>query len=169
VTAIGQLKQGERVKVSGEVVLDRALVAPLVGKRCAYWCAEVRSHNNNRSEEAGVHWEAVPFWLQDATGRVWVDPDIERFTLRSEVVARSGTLDEPSPDERALLDRMNVLATDLLGLYRKLSYRMEVLEEGEQVAVLGTVAWVEVQGQPTLALVAGEEGLTVSDAKEVYH
>jgi len=64
---------------------------------------------------------------------------------------------------------MNVLATDLLGLYRKLSYRMEVLEEGERVAVLGTVAWVAVQGQPTLALVAGEEGLTVSDAKEVYH
>ena len=59
---------------------------------------------------------------------------------------------------RALLDRMNVLATDLLGLYRKLSYRMEVLEEGEQVAVLGTVAWVAVQGQPTLALVA-EGGL----------
>jgi len=168
-TEIGRLRPGERRKVSGAVVLDTVLLSPLDGRRCAYWCATVEEKRDKGGwVEVGALWEGVPFWVEEPTGRVRVDPGVDRLALAGEGFGCSGVQDDPSPEEADLLARMGLSATGLLGLNRTLSYKVAALEEGEQVAVLGTVELVAIGGEPAVALVSGEEGLTVSDAADVH-
>lgn len=166
---IGGLRPGQRVKVTGRVALRKALESPLQGRSCAYWAALVEEKAGKNSwRTVADRWEGVPFWIEDPTGRVHVDPGLAKLALGTSRIGGSGTFDDPGPREAAALEQFGLSGTGLLGMNRHLRYSEASIDDGELVSVIGEVAVVEVDGEPALALVAMEEELVVSDAHDVH-
>ena len=116
------------------------LSAPLSGRQCAAWEVVVEEQ---RSSGKSTSWytivrqvEAVPFLVEDETGRAHVDPSGAQLVVTADRHSRSGTFDDPTPEERAFLDRHGEEATGWV-FNRTLRYREGVLEPDELVAVLG--------------------------------
>ncbi len=167
---IGGLRPGQRVKVTGSVVLRSALSSPFRESRCAYWAATVEEKAGKNSWRTVVdQWEGAAFWIEDPSGRVYVDPGGDKLALATTRAGASGTFDDPGPDEARALERLGLESTNFFGLNRQLRYAEASLDDGELVAVLGEVAVVEVDGEPALALVSGAGELVVSDAEDVHH
>lgn len=163
------LRPGEVVKVSGRVALREALESPLRGAACAHWSAQIREKVGKNSWKVRAELsESRPFWLEDASGRVYVDLRSESLSLQTARQGASGLLDDPGPREQALLERAGMAAVGSIGFNRVLGYHEASLDEGERVAVLGVAAVVEVDGEPALAIVPGPEGLVVSDRADVH-
>jgi len=89
----GAVSIGGKVEVKGTIQCDSPLTAPLSGKPCVWFSCESREkievtyyetnqqtkqqERKTKNEERVVRSEKsmVPFWLQDATGRVMVRPE----------------------------------------------------------------------------------------------
>jgi hypothetical protein len=168
-TSASGLRPGERVKVTGRIVLRAKLTSPFGGSTCAYWLATVEEKAGKDSWRTLVErWEGRGFWVDDGTERVWVDPDGEKLPLRRESAGRSGTFDDPSSREAQALAELGVDPTGLLGFNRTLRFHESSLDEDERVSVAGVVKLTEIDGVPALSLVGGEEGLLVSDALDIH-
>ncbi|MEZ4236326.1 MAG: hypothetical protein R3F59_09225 [Myxococcota bacterium] len=164
---IGQLRPGQRVKVRGRVVVREALESPFHGWRCAYWQVKVEEKRGKHWHDRAVQHEGRAFFLEDATGRVYVDPAGDRLPLDLDRAGGSGTFDDPTPREEAALVELGIDPTTMLGFNRLLRFHEASLDEGEEVCAAGEVALLEVDGEPVLALVPGQDGLIVSDAPDL--
>ncbi|HNC98862.1 MAG TPA: GIDE domain-containing protein, partial [Myxococcota bacterium] len=165
------LRQGMRARVRGTIAgSDGLLTAPLSGRRVAWYRATVSEHRKHGKRS---HWHTIieeergqDFLLQDATGQCKIRMDRARVASNTDAATRSGTFDDPSPDEQAFLDRYRRSSTGLFGLNRQLRYAEQVLEEGEAVTVLGRVTdtGADSFGPSVAELGADPElGLLVSD------
>jgi hypothetical protein len=169
VQPISGLRPGERVKVSGRVVLERRrLKSPFRGVPCAYWAAKVREKTGKHYHDRAEQWESVPFWLDDGTGKVRIDPGGRKLPLPYEDVGRSGTFDDPTPEEQDALARLGLTSENWLGMNRQYRFEEASLDDDEQVAVIGEVVIEEIDGEPVLTLTEGAEGLVISDAFGVH-
>ena len=138
---IASYPHGGIKRVVGVLSLDgEPLAAPLSGRRCAAWEVVVEEQ---RSSGKSTSWytivrevQAVPFMLDDDTGRAHVDPSGAQIVVTADRRSRSGTFDDPTPEERAFLDRHGEEAEGWV-FNRTLRYREGVLEPDERVAVLG--------------------------------
>lgn len=168
--AIRGLQPGQTVKVTGKVVLQVPLEAPISGQSCAYWQVTVREKvGKNNYHTVSEQWEGTAFTIDDGTGTVHVDPRGTKLALASTVAGRSGTFDDPSGAEALYLDRIGVSATSMLGLNRTLQFHESSLHDGEQVSVMGAVEIAVVDGEPVLTLVHDGNGeLVVSDLREAH-
>lgn len=166
------LRPGQRARVTGRVVCDRPVVAPLSHTRCAWAQVVVEEpHGSNSWRVAGTLVRSAPFWLDDGTGRVLVDPDGDaHLVVQREDPTRSGAFDDPDAREAAVLHELGLDPTTLLGLAnRTFRYTERRLDQGELVSAAGVVQIREADGEPYLAVVAPDDGpVLVSDAPEAH-
>lgn len=131
------LGEGRAGRIIGTARVHReTVVAPLTGRTCVYYIAEVGVPGGGKasdwqtivSEEHGVL-----FAVEDATGRALVDAASARLALDYDLHAQSTSLDEPSELQRAFLQRHRCDPTN-----RALLYREAIIADGETIAVLGS-------------------------------
>lgn len=155
-------------RVTGKV-LDRelALQAPLSGVSCAWYNVTVEELDAQEDHES---WNVVfaeergaDFVLDDGTAQASIRMTGARVHSLSELDAKSGTLQNATPAQVALLTRNNQKPTNFVGMNRQLRYREAVIRAGESVTVLGRVR--SVDGAPGKFEVVAPEGgqLFVSD------
>ncbi|HEY5922885.1 MAG TPA: GIDE domain-containing protein [Kofleriaceae bacterium] len=139
--SIQELRDDELGKVVGRARgLDEMLEAPLSGRRCVYFVAIVEEQ---RSTGKSSYWKTiiketrgVLFMLEDDSGRALVDATAARIAIDFDGKSKSGTFDDPTPVERAFLDRHGQKGEGWI-FNRTLRYREAVIADGETIAVLG--------------------------------
>lgn len=127
------------VEINGQIVARSAQTAPFSGRPCAYWEIDIATRTR-RSGHSIVHRNAsgAPFFLRDDTGLAMVYPKgascTINFGLEEECLGLS------LPDVYA--DYLNEQRLGRSALWRlgMLRFRERVLEEGQQVYVLGSAA-----------------------------
>ncbi|MEJ7603241.1 MAG: GIDE domain-containing protein [Kofleriaceae bacterium] len=112
------------------------LRAPLSGRPCIYYVAVVEELHGKQWKETVREERGVPFVLDDGSGRALVDPTGAEVELDIDTTGASGTLDDASPAEPALLARHGRVSRGKL-FNHSVKYREAIIAIGETVAVLG--------------------------------
>jgi hypothetical protein len=128
-----------RVELHGRAQGKGELLAPLTGASCVYYRflveQEVRSGRRRRwrTVAAGSS-EAWPFYLEDETGRVLVDPTGARVELERDFSATDPPLEGPLAVFAA---EHGIETRGFLGLGRRTRFAEWRLAPGEEIYVLG--------------------------------
>jgi E3 Ubiquitin ligase len=125
------------VEVNGHVAPRSVVTAPFSGKPCAYWEVDVATRAR-RNAWSVVHRNASghPFYLSDDTGTALVYPQGSRCTIQYQVEEECSGL--ALPDCYADYFRDQHLGMSTLWRMGALRFRERLLEEGQQVYVLGS-------------------------------
>ena len=126
------------VEVHGRVSSRSTQTAPFSGKTCAYWQVDIAVRGRNRGSWSVIHRNASgsPFFLADDTGMAMVYPHGSDCRLRFGTEEECFGLMPPSPYAEYLHEHGSFMTqTARLGMLR---FRERVLEEGQDVYVLGT-------------------------------
>lgn len=176
-TPIGSVRDGEVVKIVGAVELESGpLTAPLTGRRCAWYVADVEEYEGS-GESAGwkntVNEErSQPFFVRDATGGALVSVEEARAVLVSDRRGQVSLVDAPSAELKEFLARHG--RHPAAGV----KWSEGVIEAGEAVAVVGIGRWeggpaatgapYRDRATPRLLRMTGtkEQPLLVSDYRE---
>jgi len=138
---IAALGDGQEARVVGRVVPMQTMAAPLSGRPCVFYDITVEQYRSNGRSSGSWHTilrerRGVPFLVEDGSGRALVDPEGAQIAVVHDSTTRSGTLDDASPQEEALLARHGLKSQGWV-LNKRLRYNEGVFEPGETVAVLG--------------------------------
>jgi hypothetical protein len=134
---IGSMAMG-LVEVHGAVRGRSWHTAPFSGRPCAYWQVDVSVRGRNRASWSVVHRNesGSPFFLQDESGVALVYPHGAECRLRHGTEEECFGLNLPAPYADYLREHPSfVLPLARLSYMR---FRERILEEGQQVYVLGT-------------------------------
>jgi hypothetical protein len=125
------------VEVQGGVVPRSTVMAPFSNRPCAYWEVDI-STETRRGQWHVVHrnHSGHPFFLQDDTGVVMVLPSGADTRINFGVEEECAGLSLPECYARYMRDE-NLALRDLWQL-SSMRFRERLLEEGQQVFVLGT-------------------------------
>nr|HEX4313726.1 GIDE domain-containing protein [Kofleriaceae bacterium] len=139
--AIADLPEGQRGRVVGAAIaIGPPLRAPLSGRPCVYYSAQVDyfDSHENLFEPVVVAKElrGGPFALADGSGRAIVDPTGAELELVIELCNASPTFDAKASVERGFFERHGHPHYDWL-LDKRARYHEAIIEVGERVAVLG--------------------------------
>lgn len=130
------------VELKGKAVSAKeTLVAPFSGKKCFRhsWVVEQEYHD----KDGHTHWrtvqsgaEAVPFYLQDDTGKVLVSADKAQLDMPSTFQEGSGIGKEPPARVKAFLDKKGIKWSGWI-FNKPMRYRESAVEAGTALYVLG--------------------------------
>lgn len=140
--AVAEAPHGQLVRLAGRAQLfEESLQAPLSGRPCVHYLLVVEEY---RSSGKSGRWVevireevSVDFLLRDASGAARVRMGGARVDIARDRSTRSGTFDDATPTEAAILARHGKEATTFFGFNRKHRYHEGVLELDEHVTVLG--------------------------------
>jgi len=138
---VAEYPHGGYKRIRGELrYVGRPLQAPLSGRACAAWQVVVEEYRgtakHGRWVEVIRETKAVPFTLSDVTGTAFVDPQGGTVVITVDRESKTGLLDDPAAAEQRFMQRHGRDSDGLL-LDKPLRYTEGILEEGEDVAVLG--------------------------------
>ncbi|HEX2571680.1 MAG TPA: DUF3592 domain-containing protein [Polyangia bacterium] len=152
-TSIRDVQVGQRVKIVGRLVHgENALTAPLSGRSCACYRVTVTEAGDDCDHQVLDEIRSADFFVEDGSGKALVRLSGRAQLIIVEDVHRSsGTFNDPTPELKAFLERHGQSSRGVLGVFnRSLKYVEGVLEQGEQVAVVG-VARLESDPDPHAA------------------
>lgn len=151
--SIHSVTDGEIVKISGKVELTGPpLVAPLSGRKCAYYhvLVEQQVNTGKSSHYKKVIEEEVagPFGIRDgrSCARIGIrDPqsasrDVESYIV-DDAKYESGIFNDPTEVLDNYLSAHNLNSENFIGFNKSMRYREGILEEGEVISVLGKARW----------------------------
>ena len=185
---ISEIKDGEFAKVVGRLRLAETppLEAPLTSRPCAYFEVKVEER---QSSGRSSHWETIvqtmesqeTIFVEDDSGKALVTLAAPQVVLHMDTHLESGFLNDASPRLEAFLARHGHSSEGWV-FNKTIRYTEGVLEEGEQVAVLGHCVWEPDPDPPAgghgagyrempmrLHITdAGEEQMIVSDDLSVH-
>ncbi len=152
---LNQFRDGDVAKVVGQVQLvDEGLVAPLSDRRCAYYHVLVEQ---KVSSGKSSHWKTIideeradKLVLREGGNFAYVPKgNIESLIVKDRSYS-SGFMNDATERLEWYLNSKGLQSENMLGLNKTIRYREGVLEEGEEVAVLGKGIWksAESQGLP---------------------
>lgn len=137
VRRISAVRAGERVRVIGTArAQGETLKAPLTGRPCLYYCAEVWARRRKSWRMTIRKVRGVPFLVDDGSGVALVNPNRADVLLGTVASNRSGAFDNASPAEARFLAQHGEQSTGLI-FNRSFRYSEAIIEVGERVAVLG--------------------------------
>jgi hypothetical protein len=121
------------------------LMAPISERGCALYRVVIREQK--RSGGRGV-WETVidasdcqrSFWLEDHSGRALIKPVLTQVALVLDAHQQTGVFKDPTPELEAFLLEHGQETQGWL-FNRNLKVEEGILEQGEQVAVMGLARW----------------------------
>lgn len=138
-TCVSQARDGQLVKLVGRVhFLGNPLVAPLTSRRCAYYAVwSVGDPGTPAATMPPCNESGQDFLLQDATGTALI-----HLTNADVVVERDGQYQATMGMPPHLAQFLHTYARGSQGrVQNPFDFREGVLEEGEQVAVIGRCTW----------------------------
>ncbi len=124
-------------EIRGEVVTRSAHEAPFSGRSCAYWEVEIATASS-RNGWTTVHRASSgnPFFVKDATGVALVYPQGAQCKVRNQVEETCSGIGLPECYAQ-YLDTHRLAFRHVWRLSR-LRFRERILEDGQQIFVLGT-------------------------------
>lgn len=136
---IGAFPHGALGRVAGELELvEGELTAPLTGRRCAAYEVVVEELRGAGSRRVVQEIKAVPFVVDDGTGRALVHPEHADFAITADVDdEEAGVLVDPTPRQRDFLVRSGHASLAAHNSLTVLRFHEGVLAPGERVAVVG--------------------------------
>lgn len=125
------------VELQGKIVQRSEHSAPFSGRPCAYWEVDIATHGKNNSCTI-VHRNSSgsPFFLQDETGLALVYPKGAECHVRHQVEETCMGISLPECYSRYMDEHH--LALRHVWQLTSLRFRERILEEGQQVYVLGS-------------------------------
>lgn len=144
---ISAFLSGDIAKVVGNVeFVGEPLIAPLSGRRCAYYYVLVEQLVSTGKSS---HWKKIieeevggTFVIRDGRYRAHINSD---STLKTYIVQdeeyESGFRNDATETLENYLRANNMESENLLGFNKKLRYKKGILEEGECMAVMGRGEW----------------------------
>ncbi|MBR8535498.1 hypothetical protein KDU71_08000 [Carboxylicivirga sediminis] len=147
---LSDFRDGDVAKVVGTVeITDEALVAPLSNRKCAYYHVLVEQ---KVSSGKSSHWKKL---IEEEVAGKFVIRDgadyacIGRGQLKSYIVQdrnfSSGFMNDASEQLEWYLNHKGYESENMLGFNKTLRYREGILEEGEEIAILGKGVWKSAQ------------------------
>lgn len=141
---IDELRNG-MAEIKGRVQpAGRALECPMTGQRCVYFrfkVQEKRSHWIGKSTRR--YWatvvddrRVVDFEVDDGTGTAVINAYPAQFILDEDAHARSGFLNDATPEMERALERYGQSSQGLI-FNKSMRYTSTILEDEDQVYVLG--------------------------------
>ncbi|MGB0424238.1 MAG: hypothetical protein ACPGED_07945 [Flavobacteriales bacterium] len=174
---ITEVKHGELVRIQGKVELvGEALIAPLSGRKCAYFLAEVFERRGNGLYGIPVFQKSrmrgVKFVIRN--GKDIAVLDSVSLRERSVVMDRkweSGLFDNLSPSSKKFVHSLGLASQEFFGSNRRLVLKEGVFEPGEKIVVYGKGYWeysrkhgIDNNGSKVLVMHPGnEEAIYISD------
>lgn len=141
-TLIAEVPADLPVKIVGAVRTPKSpLRAPLTGRVCVAYDVHVQMVGNNRRDTLIRARDFCEFVLEDASGRALVVPFTSAIAIVKDRHSSSGLLADATPEQQAFLAAHGEKSVGPLGLNRPLVFQEGILEEGEQVAVVGMGRW----------------------------
>ena len=126
------------VEVRGRVSSRSTLTAPFSGQNCAYWQVDISIRGRNRGTWNVIHRSASgsPFFIADDTGVAMIYPHGSDCRIRFGTEEECFGLMPPSLYAEYLHEHSSLMTQSArLGMLR---FRERLLEEGQEVYVLGT-------------------------------
>jgi hypothetical protein len=152
---IADFKNGEVAKIVGTVeFVDAPLEAPLSGRKCVWYYIHIEKQTSNGK---GGSWNSIIkenqracFVLREGNTVAFIDTDNIKSYIVEDDKYKSGTFNDATQALENYLNRHGHKSENWLGLNKNLRYSEGVLEENEQVAVLGEGHWrkAETVGLP---------------------
>lgn len=134
---IAELPENTLGRVIGHVrALGEPLKAPLTGRTCVYYIAQVKDREESQMTLVDEH-QGVPFVIEDDTGRAIIDPTNARITLVFDHTSDTYASTVATPEQDALLARHGRNSKGFMGA-KPMVFFEAVIEIGEKVAVLGS-------------------------------
>lgn len=172
---VGSLAPGF-AEIKGKIVAAGDLLdSPMTRKACVYYDFHVEEQRT-RHVGTGKHrrtehyWATVvrdkqvrPFVVDDGTGSAEIDIARAELLLDQDARARSGFLQDAPPDLEATLNQRYGRSAQGIIFNRAMRYSETVLEQGDELYVLGTA--VAEEGRPC-RFVKGNDVFIVSDRGE---
>ena len=132
------------VEVYGRIVpfVEKLLKSPFTDRNCVYFrfsIQELKSsgkHSRWVTVKKGV--EYVPFYVEDETGRVLVDPGGSKVELLRDNEFRSGFMRDPPDGVKRFLMKSGLNFESFFGMNRTMRYRESFIEPGDMLYVMGT-------------------------------
>lgn len=134
--SIGDAPFDTTVRITGTVAPGQGtLTAPLTGRVCVYYKITVEEKGDKEWTELFEETMGVSFAIEDGSGRAIVDPSGAKATVKFDGYSRSGTLDDATPQEEAILQRHDTKSKGWV-FNKSLRYNEGVIEPGERVVVV---------------------------------
>ncbi|MGQ8337022.1 hypothetical protein ACUNWD_10765 [Sunxiuqinia sp. A32] len=141
-----EVRRGEIAKIVGNVeFIDQPLKAPLSGRTCAYYHVLVEQ---KVSTGKSSHWKTIieeeassKFVLREGSRYAYIKSDKIKSYVVDDIEYKSGLWNDASNELERYLNNHQLESQSFLGLNKTIRYREGVLEENEEVAVLGTGEW----------------------------
>ncbi len=144
---LSMFKDNEVGKIKGRIeIIGEPLIAPLTGRKCAYYQVIVEEDSSIRHGGWDVLFEvedSVKYVLHDSNEVAWVDPLYLKFYFQKKVYFKSGFLDNPSKILTDFLIKNGYESTNFIGLNKTLRFKESILKDGDHLAVLGLGNWAE--------------------------
>jgi hypothetical protein len=143
---VADFEDGDTGKIVGEVVLlGRTLIAPLSGRKCAYYHVVVEQQKNYRQHpnttELINEEKSGDVILKVGKDYVLVDTRLVYTYVVKDMQFESGFMKEADEAMEKYLAKHGHKSVGLLGLNKDINYKEGVLEEGEKVVVFGKGQW----------------------------
>ena len=143
---IYSFRNGEVAKFTGTIeIVDNPLIAPLSKRKCSYYHVIVEKQVSSGKSS---HWKTI---IEETKSCKYVIRDssacalIKAYVLKSYVVLdkkfSSGAFNDADANLESYLNKHGHESEGFLGFNKTLRYREGVLEQGEQIAVLGKGKW----------------------------
>jgi hypothetical protein len=156
-TPMTELSEGLQ-EVRGTPLAEGAVTAPLSGRPCLHWRLLVEQQRRTRWETVLDKRASVPFWADDGTGRVRVDPAEAEVVVTAAARVRTGVFAHPSAEWSEVVARVGEPQNPPVLPF--LRWREEFLEAGDVVTVVGRAVRDD---EGAWAIVATEDAFVVSD------
>lgn len=142
-SSIANVKNGDIVKVTGKIVFaGRTLVAPLSGRKCAFYEVVVTEQKGKQTISVINEKKRGDVVLYDGTGYVVVRDHKTQSLVVPDVLMHSGTFNSANPVMKEFLNKYGELSKGIMGFNRSLTYKEGALENNEKCVVTGKAEWV---------------------------
>ncbi|NVO09463.1 MAG: hypothetical protein HXX16_05825 [Bacteroidales bacterium] len=143
---ISDIVSGEIAKVVGKVeFVGEPLIAPLSGRRCAYYYVLVEQQ---KSSGKSTHWDTIieeevggKFVIRDGRHCAHIDSRNVKSVLVEDRQYSSGYGNDATPELEKYLNKHGQKSEGIFGWNKNIRYKEGVLEEGELIAAMGKGEW----------------------------
>jgi len=141
-----EIRRGELAKLVGKVqFIEDPWTAPLSGRRCAYYHIVVEQRVSSGKSS---HWKTLieeerscKFVLREGSSYAYIRSEKVKSYVVDDAKYKSGLWEDASQQLERYLNEHGIKSVSSLGFNKTIRYREGVLEENEEVAVLGTGEW----------------------------
>ncbi len=119
------------------------LTSPIENKKCVYYSYSVqelrKSGKNSTWVTIASGIKFSPFYLEDETGKILINPSYSETKFKPDLNTSSGTFKDPPENVKNFLKSINISYESLFGMNKSMRYSEIVVEPNDMLYVIGTV------------------------------